>query len=231
MNGWESVLGEAYSFCDKHSLSKLEMEDEYVNPKKPRQKTGITNKHHYQVDCFNDIIDWLLQELDTRFNEKNSKLIICSTALSPREPFRDFNLENLMCLAKLYPKDFDDEELRDLRHHLHLYITDVRADEWFSDIHNICELSQKMVETRKHICYPLVYRLLKPALVLPVATATVERCFSAMRLVKTYLRNRLSDAALKYNVICYVEKGEMRKVTNAMVIDRFEAIKDRRKPF
>jgi hypothetical protein len=100
-----------------------------------------------------------------------------------------------------------------------------------TDIHNICELSQKMVETRKHICYPLVYRLLKPALVLPVATATVERCFSAMRLVKTYLRNRLSDDTLKYNVICYVEKGAMRKVTNAMVIDRFEAMKDRRKPF
>jgi hypothetical protein len=88
-----------------------------------------------------------------------------------------------------------------------------------------------MVETRKHICYPLVYRLLKLALVLPVATATVERCFSAMRLVKTYLRNGLSDDALKYNVICYVEKGKMRKVTNDLVIDRFEAMKDRRKPF
>jgi hypothetical protein len=72
---------------------------------------------------------------------------------------------------------------------------------------------------------------IKASTVLPVVTATVERCFSAMRLVKTYLRNRLSDDALKYNVICYVEKGEMRKVTNAMVIDRFEAMKDRRKPF
>jgi hypothetical protein len=87
MNGWESVLGEAYSFCDKHSLSKLQMEDPYVNPKKPRQKTGITNKHHYQVDCFNAVIDWLLQELDTRSSEKNSKIIICSVALSPKNHF------------------------------------------------------------------------------------------------------------------------------------------------
>jgi hypothetical protein len=158
-----------------------------VNPNKPRQKIGITNKHHYQVDCFNDIIEWLVQELDTHFNERNSKLIICSTTLSPRESFHDFNLENLMTLAKLYPKDFDDAKLRDLRHHLYLYINDVRVDEQFSGIHNICELSQKMVETRKHIFYPLVYRLLKLALVLPVSTATVERCFSTMRLVKTYL--------------------------------------------
>ena len=118
MNGWELILDQEYAFCDKHSLSKLEMEDEYVNPKKPRQKTGITNKHHYQVDCFNDVIDWLLQELDNRFNEKNSKLLICSAALSPKQSFRDFNLENLMSLASLYPKDFDDAEQRDLTHHL-----------------------------------------------------------------------------------------------------------------
>jgi hypothetical protein len=63
------------------------MEDPYVNPKKPRQKTGITNKHHYQVDCFNAVIDWLLQELDTRSSEKNSKIIICSVALSPKNHF------------------------------------------------------------------------------------------------------------------------------------------------
>jgi hypothetical protein len=231
MSGWKSILGEAYSFYDKHSLSKIQMEDPYVNPKKPRQKTGITNKHHYQVDCFNDVIDWLLQELDSRFNEKNSKIIICSAALSPKESFHDFNLKNLLSLSKLYPKDFDGAKLRDLRHHLLLYINDVRADDRFSGINNICELSQKMVETRKHICYPLVYRLLKLALVLPVATATVERCFSTMRIVKTYLRNRLSDDALKYNLICYVEKEEMRKVTNDVIIERFEAMDERRKPF
>ena len=224
-------MGEAYAFCDKHEISKLEMEEQYVNPKKPRQKTGITNRHHYEVDCFNDVIDWLLQELDNRFNEKNSELLVCSAALSPIESFRDFNLEHLMSLAKLYPKDFDDGELRDLRHHLHLYIADVRVDDRFSGLSNICELSQKMVETRKHIFYPLVYRLLKLALVLHVATATIERSFSAMRPVKPYLCNRLGDDALKYDLICYVEKSEMRKVTNDAVIDRFEAMKECRKPF
>ena len=148
-------------------------------------------------------------------------------ALSPNKSFRDFNLEHLTSLAKLYPKDFDDGELRDLRHHLHLYIADVRADDRFSGLSNICELSQKMVETRKHIVYPLVYRLLKLALVLHAATATVERSFSAMRIVKTYLRNRLGDDALKYDLICYVEKEEMKKVTNAQVVEYFMARRNR----
>jgi hypothetical protein len=64
--------------------------------------------------------------------------------------------------------------------------------------------------------------------VLPVATATVERCFSAMKLVKTYLRNRLNDGSLSDNVICYVEKEEMKKVSNAQVIDRFMKIRNRK---
>jgi hypothetical protein len=127
----------------------------------------------------------------------------------------------LISLAKLYPKDFDSGELRDLSHHLCLYIADVQTDERFSNIQTIVELSRIMVETRKHLCYPLVYRLLKLVLVLPVATATVERCFSAMKIVKTYLRNRLNDESLSDNLICYVEKEEMKKVTNDPVVDRF----------
>jgi hypothetical protein len=149
------------------------MEEAYINPKKKRQNTGITNQHHYQIDCFNGVLDWLVQEFDSRFNETSSNLLVWSSALSPRDSFHDFNLENLMSLAKLYPNDFDSGELKDLSHHLRLYIVDVRADDRFSNIQDICDLSKIMVETRKHICYPLVYRLLNLVLVLPVATATL----------------------------------------------------------
>ena len=119
-------------------------------------------------------------------------------------------------------------ELRDLSHHLRLYIVDVRADDRFSNIEELGELSKIMVETRKHICYPLVYRLLNLVLVLPVATAMVERSFSAMKLVKTYLHNRLNDDSLSDNVICYVEKEEMKKVTDDQVVDRFMKIRKRK---
>ncbi|XP_042472575.1 zinc finger MYM-type protein 1-like [Zingiber officinale] len=54
-------------------------------------------------------------------------------------------------------------------------------------VENFC---QKLVETEKHLVFPLVYRMIELALVLPVATASVERVFSAM---KTDLRNRIGD--------------------------------------
>jgi hypothetical protein len=85
-----------------------------------------------------------------------------------------------------------------------------------------------MVDTRKHLTYPLVYRLLKLVLVLPVATATVERVFSGMKKVKTCLRNSIGDQYMSNSLICYVEKEKMLKVTNADVVDRFKKMKNRK---
>ena len=75
--------------------------------------------------------------------------------------------------------------------------------------------------------YPLFYQLLKLVIVLSIATATVERCFSAMKLVKTCLRNRLNDDNLSDGVICYVDKEEMKKVTNDQVVEYFMARRKR----
>ncbi|XP_072147973.1 uncharacterized protein [Setaria viridis] len=205
------------------------MEDEYIDPKKKwRHKSGITNKHYYQVDCFNDVIDWLLQELDSRFNETSSQLLVCSAAFSPRDSFHDFSIENLMSLAKLDPHDFDSRNLRDLNHELGLYIYDGRDDESFSNLESVAELSQIMVKTRKHERYPMVYQLLKLVLVLPIATATIERCFSAMKIVKIELCNRIGDICMSNSLICYVEKEELLKVTNEAVVRRFMKMQGRR---
>ncbi|XP_042450598.1 zinc finger MYM-type protein 1-like [Zingiber officinale] len=51
----------------------------------------------------------------------------------------------------------------------------------------------KLVETEKYLVFPLVYHMIELALVLPVATTSVERVFSAMKTMKTDLRNRMGD--------------------------------------
>jgi hypothetical protein len=69
---------------------------------------------------------------------------------------------------------------------------------------------------------------MKLVLVLPVATATVERIFSGMKIVKTNLRNRIGDEYMSNSLICYVEKELMLKVTNNAVVRRFMKMKGRR---
>ena len=41
-----------------------------------------------------------------------------------------------------------------------------------------------MVEMKKNILYPLVYSLVTLALILLVATATIERAFSTINIIK-----------------------------------------------
>ena len=80
----------------------------------------------------------------------------------------------------------------------------------------------------QHRSYPLVYKLLKLALILPVATASVERCFSKMKLLKTDLRNTMGDDYLHDALICNVEKEARMKLDLERVMVHFQAIRERR---
>lgn len=85
-----------------------------------------------------------------------------------------------------------------------------------------------MVETRRHVTYPLVYRLITLALVFPVATATVERAFYAMNIVKTRLHNRMGDEWMNDNIVVYLEKDVFGRVSNEAIIQRFQNMANRR---
>ena len=59
------------------------------------------------------------------------------------------------------------------------------------------------------------------------ATTTVERCFSAMKIVKTSLSNRMGDEHISHRLICYIEKEEMKKVSNEAVVHRFMTMEEK----
>jgi len=71
------------------------------------------------------------------------------------------------------------------------FIVDMRSDTSFVGLKGIGELAVKLVETDKHVIYRLVYLLVTLVLTLPVATASVERSFSAIKYIKSNLRNRI----------------------------------------
>ena len=80
-----------------------------------------------------------------------------------------------------------------------------------------------MVSTKKHLSYHFVYRLLKLVLTLPVFTSTVERRFSAMKLVKNVLHNKMGDDYLSNSLICFVEKEMLDTIPNEVIVKLFHA--------
>jgi len=103
----------------------------------------------------------------------------------------------------------------------------MRRVEQFKACHDFGSLAIQMVKSERDITFPLVYRLIKLALLLPVATATVERAFSAMNIIKTNLCNKMSDEWLNDLILCYIEKEIFRGLDGDEIRKTFEDIKNR----
>ena len=103
----------------------------------------------------------------------------------------------------------------------------MRNDENFQGLENLVDLSVKLVQTRRHMVHHLVYLLLKLVLILSVATANVERAFSAMSLVKSKLRNKMGDSLLDDCLVTYIERDIFSEVNEDAIIDTFRAMQKR----
>ncbi|XP_022855980.1 uncharacterized protein LOC111377152 [Olea europaea var. sylvestris] len=94
-------------------------------------------------------------------------------------------------LCGYYPTNFNTTNISELDDQLDTYIFDKRTD--VEGLQGLSDLTQKLVAKNKHEVYPLVFKLVTLALVLPMATATVEIAFSAMTYVKNRLRNQIRN--------------------------------------
>ena len=180
-NGWDSFIGQVSSFCDKHNIDGPNMDDIFVAKGKSRCKAEETiNLHYYPVDLYYSVIDMQLQEFNYCFIEVTTKLLLCVTCFCPSDLLCAFEKQKLIQLVGYYPQDFSTIELMALDDQLETYIVDMCSSTEFSELRGISDLAKKMVEKRKDKLYPLLYRLLTLSLILHVATAVVERVFSAI---------------------------------------------------
>ena len=76
------------------------------------------------------------------------------------------------------------------------YINDVRNVENFTNLRSLAYLSMMLVKIDNCSRYPIVYKLLKLVLVVPVTTAGVERIFSAMNFIRNKLRTKMGHKYL-----------------------------------
>ena len=104
----------------------------------------------------------------------------------------------------------------------------MRKNSKFLEMKGISGLAQKMVETKRDIIYHLVYLLLKLVLTLPVATATVEKAFYAMKIMKNRLRNRMEDEWMNDCLLVYIEKDIFNSIVDETIMQRFQNMKSRR---
>ncbi|KAK9713266.1 hypothetical protein RND81_06G016100 [Saponaria officinalis] len=208
----ENLLQQVLLFCNNHDIEVPNMEDHYIYGRRRfrQPKDCVTYLHYFRNDVFIAAIDSQLHELDFRFNDEMIELLSLSSSLDPNRKFQNFKADDIYKLvSKFYPADFTEQEKLNLKSQLDLFLLEIKEHPQLDSLKSISDL----------------FRLV---LTLPVSTATAERAFSAMKLIKTALRNRMEDDYLTDSLIVYVEKGIAKEFVIDSIIDEFASKKDRR---
>ncbi|KAJ1265531.1 hypothetical protein BS78_08G082600 [Paspalum vaginatum] len=228
-NGWEPLLKRVKTFCAKNEIEVPDMYKE-INTRgtSTRRRQKVTNMHFYHVEIFFAAVDAILLEMNHQFGEVSSELLVYMASLNPRNSFSNFDVDQLIRLVEIYAEDFNIREIALLPSQLKDFITRVRRSQEFLGCTELPRCAEIMVQAGMHRSYPLVYRLIELTLILPVATASVERVFLAMSIIKTDLHNKMGDEWLNDLMICYIEKEIFRSISNEKIIKQFEDMGNRR---
>ena len=138
--------------------------------------------------------------------------------LNPSDSFLAFDIQKFTCLGRFYPSNFSETDVLALYNQLQTYIVDMHSNDEFLELKGIGDLARKMVETNKDVMYPLVYLFVKLVLTLFVATASMEKSFSAMKYIKNELCNRMGDQWLNDFLSVYIEKDIARRIDNECIM-------------
>ncbi|KAL5769062.1 hypothetical protein ACOSQ2_015845 [Xanthoceras sorbifolium] len=199
---WDDFFESVVSFCKRHDIDIPNMGERYIEGTRRscQQRNNITVEHFYHFNIFNAVIDFHLMELNNRFTEKTVELLTLSEALNHIDGFKSFSIDAICILAeKFYPRYFTGDDINALK---------------------------RQFKRSQH--YFLIDRLIRLVLTLPVSTATTERAFSAMKLIKTSIRNKMEQELLANSMVIYIEREIAETIDSDFVIDMFDILKNRK---
>ncbi|CAJ2643438.1 unnamed protein product [Trifolium pratense] len=228
-SGWDDLFDNVQKFCIAKGIPVLDMNQEIpVRGRSRLEGKTVTNLHHYRAEIFYVAIDKICVEMDHRFSERSNIVLSSFSCLDPKNSFSKFDVDKLARLADIYHEDFSNNDRGTIREQLETYIVHVRRHVSFSTCEDVQSLALKMVQTDKRFVFPLVYKLIELALILPVSTASVERAFSAMSIIKNKLRNKINDEWFNDLMICYTEREIFKSLDDIDIIRSFTAKKSRK---
>jgi len=147
----------------------------------------------YGATCFFLLFFFIIDKTQ----QQNTELLQCVSSLSHAKSFATFDVNKLLSMIEFYPNYFIDVPKVALHTQLKNYVTYVRSDRKFAKLEELSDFCAT------HLLW-YVYKLLKLALLLQIATASVEHVFSDMKVVKSNLCNKTGDQWLNVSLVTYI---------------------------
>lgn len=181
----------------------------------------------FKVEVYFTVLDTLLTQLDERFAD------FCSTVshfhcLEPSQLSEDCQ-DSFRKLCEGYRDDVNVEEaVLEYATFKNLYAS---IRQLLPDDLKLGEVLPFLIDKQMAPGLPNLSILYKIFLTLPVTSATAERSFSRLKLIKNYLRSTMKTERLSGLALLSVERELADNIDFESTITRFATLKSRRKQF
>lgn len=169
--------------------------------KYPKAKRNNSNTEINFKILFFEIIDSILMQLSTRFNDTDRLLFLQLADVSKfKEYSNQFPISAFNNLKKTYSNIFHDEKK------LKVELEVLYNDDKYQNLKHTCDLLIIFEKNGIKDIIPEAYKLFVLILTIPSTSVSVERSFSCLKRIKTYLRNSTLQQRLSYLSTISIEK-------------------------
>ena len=195
---WSTIETESKKLIDENDLSWEEMKRTSKPPKRFQDAivTDVTGSRsfvegedhyrHFKIHTFFPVLDRIISELRRRFSDENNEILKSISYLDPQSD-KFLDIIGLSAMAKTYGLNIED--LKAECHSLKRLLA--RKDSSLKTLKDLADFVFPYKEP-----FFEIMKLIQIAMTLPVGSASCERSFSRLRIIKTYLRNTMADARL-----------------------------------
>ncbi|TYH34843.1 hypothetical protein ES332_D13G152500v1 [Gossypium tomentosum] len=181
---------------------------------------------HFMIEMLG-IIDELCKALQYKSQDilnEVVELLVFSSALVPRDNYKDFRAEDICKLMNdFYLNDFTEQEKLHMKIQLDHFQLDAYQSTELQKASTIVELCQVLAKTNKSSIYPFLDRI--------IHLVPIERAFSAMKIMTTRLHNIMEDDFLSTYLVGHIEKEIAQEFSADSIIGEFYLMKKQRVQF
>ena len=176
----------------------------------------------FKVNVFYKAVDTALLHLQIRFNGQS----LVTNLFKFLYPNSFAKLSELVIAAKALIAAYPDDFKENLETELTSFANEFKKE--IADKTSVLEIVSLMLESRVSSSFPEAYKLLVLFVTIPVTVAAAGRSFSKLKLIKTYLRSKISQERLDNLAILSIENAEAKSIDKAELIQRFANVNARR---
>lgn len=195
---------------------------------KRRKMSDIADPRLRYKQIFNEILDTVITQIKTRFSEIGKLNFFDLLKVNNFEIYaKTFPQELLEGLLKQYTF-FDSVQLKN-------ELSVSYCDKILGESKTPSQMLKYITDSDLHLCMPELYKLICLIVTIPVTSASVERSFSGLKRIKTYIRNTIGQDRLSNMSIVSINKDLLVELKNSevfyeQIIDYFADKKNRRIP-